>query len=105
MKVIFPTNEKFSYISDTGATINNANYFTVLEVDGQNIKNVEILNNDYNQEELVENFKNNIMVLPFENEKNINELKESGIIIYKNENNKKVLDTYNDFLQDKLVRF
>lgn len=105
MKVIFPTNEKFSYISETGATINDANYFTVLEVDGQNIKNVEILNNDYNQEELVENFKNNIMVLPFENEKNINKLKESGIIIYKNENNKKVLDTYNDFLQDKLVRF
>ncbi|AXX87777.1 NifB/NifX family molybdenum-iron cluster-binding protein [Malaciobacter marinus] len=105
MRIVFPTVENLSYMSEVATNFTNAKYFTVLNLSGQTISSVEMLEN--RNEDIVKLFKNNsfnALVTSDTNDLPIEDLKKVGVSIFKETNRKKVLALYSDFVQDKLKK-
>ncbi len=108
MRIVFPTKENMSYISHA-ASLQEADYLTVLRVRGQNITGVEtIKNHSYtSNDELVKEFKANqfgVVVTPDANSLPVHKLKSAGISVYEDEPSQLVLEAFSEFVQDKLIR-
>ncbi|PPK60864.1 putative Fe-Mo cluster-binding NifX family protein [Malaciobacter marinus] len=105
MRIVFPTVENLSYMSEVATNFTNTKYFTVLNLSGQTISSVEMLEN--RNEDIVKLFKNNsfnALVTSDTNDLPIEDLKKVGVSIFKEKNRKKVLALYSDFVQDKLKK-
>jgi len=108
-RVVFPTNEKLSYISTVDTTYDDAKYLTILNLRGQNITDVEIVDNPYiNSKDTIEKIsKENGYAILFSPEGcslPVEKLHEEGISVYKTSNKKTILQIYSDFVQDKLEK-
>lgn len=109
MRIVFPTKENMSYISHT-ATLDEADYLTILRVTGQNIRDVEIVKNTHytSKEKFVESFKENmydVVVAPHTEDLPVDALKQIGVSIYEDAtDNHLVLESFSDFCQAKLQR-
>ncbi len=107
MRIVFPTVENLSYMSQVASNINEASYFTILNLTGQTISSVEMLDKKRTSKDLVKEFnKNNFNVIVVSQTEGlpIEELKKNGVSIFVEENRKKVLSLYSDFVQDKLKK-
>ncbi|WP_072681450.1 hypothetical protein [Arcobacter sp. LA11] len=109
VRIVFPTNQKMSYISPVESTFEDSKYLTILNVRGQNITAVETIKNPHphSKEEIIRECKDNhfgVLILS-ENEKiPVGELKKSGVSVFTSNTNKTVLNTFSDFVQDKLKK-
>ena len=109
IKIVFPTNEKFSYISSVEASFEYSDYLTVLNVEGQHITDVETIDNPYIQstESMLKSCKENnfrVLISPQGDCLPLEELHENGVHVFKTDDHKNVLHTFSDFVQDKLKR-
>ncbi len=109
MRIVFPTKEKMSYISHSAKSFKQAEYLTVLSVKGQNIISVEIVKNyTYkNDKEFLKELKNkqySVIIVPSSEGLVLKELKNIGISVFINKDSQVVLNSFSDFLQDKLQR-
>ncbi|AXH10331.1 hypothetical protein CP960_03025 [Malaciobacter halophilus] len=105
MRIVFPTVENLSYMSEVASSVKDANYFTVLNLSGQTISSVEMLEN--RNEDIVKLFKKNsfnALVTADTTGLPVEDLKKVGVSIFKEKNRKKVLALYSDFVQDKLTK-
>ncbi len=69
VRIVFPTNQKMSYISPVESTFEDSKYLTVLNVRGQNITAVETIENSHphSNDEIIRECKENhfgILILP-----------------------------------------
>ncbi|QDF29710.1 NifB/NifX family molybdenum-iron cluster-binding protein [Halarcobacter anaerophilus] len=108
-KFVFPTKEQLSYISPVESGFEDSEYLTILSCIGQEIDSVDIIQNPYldNENKFMEMCKDehiNVVMSPKKNHLPIKELQENGISVYKVDTNKKVLNIFSDFVQDKLER-
>lgn len=109
LRVVFPTNQKMSYISPIQSSFEDSNYLTVLDMIGQNIADVHIIKNPHphTEEEILKECKDmhfSVLILP-ENEKlPIKKLKKNGTSVFKSQNDKIILDVIGQFIQDKLEK-
>ena len=109
IRIVFPTNEKLSYISDVVTSFDNSDYLTILNVHGQNIIDVETIDNPYihSKDTILETCKNNnykVLISPDGECLPLNKLHEGGISVYRAAEHKNVLHTFSDFVQDKLIK-
>ena len=109
VRIVFPTNEKMSYISSVESSFDNSEYLTVLNVKGQNITNVETIQNPYihSKDSMLKTCKENkfkVLISPNGNCLPLNKLHKNGVSVYKTDEYKSVLETFSDFVQDKLKR-
>ena len=109
VRIVFPTNEKMSYISSVETTFDNAEYLTVLNVRGQNITAVETISNPYihSKEGIIKATKENaftVMISPDGECLPLKKLKKNGVSVYRAKEHKNVLHTFSDFVQDKLEK-
>lgn len=109
IRIVFPTNKKLSYISSVESTFDDSEYLTVLNVRGQNITGVETINNPYlhSKDGMVKACKENklgVLISPSGQCLPVQKLKKNGISVYRTDDHKSVLDTFNDFIQDKLEK-
>jgi len=109
VRIVFPTNEKMSYISEVETTFDNSKYLTVLNVRGQNITAIETLKNPYihSKDAMVKVCKDNkfsVLISPDGECLPLKKLHKSGVSVYKTTDHKSVLHTFSDFVQDKLLR-
>lgn len=108
MRIVFPTKENMSYMSQSALDISEAKYLTVLDIHNENIIGVETIKNtlSLNNEEFVESFKENqyeAIVVPTSNDLPLDELKNAGINVYTDSKSQMVLTAFNDFLNQKLA--
>ncbi|MFA7084930.1 MAG: hypothetical protein WC141_10445, partial [Arcobacteraceae bacterium] len=87
MRIVFPTKENMSYLSQSALDITEAKYLTVLDIQNNNIIGVETIKNTIpsNNEEFVQTFKENqyeAIVVTQSNSLPLNELKNAGISVY-----------------------
>lgn len=110
VRIVFPTNQKLSYISKVESNFEESDFLTVLNVSGQNITAVETIKNPHphSSEEIIKECKDNkfgVIILPKSDEKSAFEkLKNSGVSVYTADEAKTVLNTFSDFVQDKLEK-
>ncbi|AXX92990.1 hypothetical protein CPU12_07215 [Malaciobacter molluscorum LMG 25693] len=110
MRIVFPTIENLSYLSNVAPDVKEANFFTVLNLTGQTISSVELMENRIHEnveDEIVKLFKSNnfnVLIVPHIDEQLEKKLKKVGISIFTEEKRKKVLGLYSDFVQDKLTK-
>lgn len=109
VRIVFPTNQKLSYISSLESTFDSAEYLTILNVKGQNITAVETINNPYihSKDSLLKTCKENkfsVLISPDGNCLPLKKLDKNGISVYKSNEYKNVLHTFSDFVQDKLEK-
>lgn len=109
MKIVFPTNNNLSYLANTSPDIEHAKYFTVLDVNGQNIVQVEILKNEHfsSNDEMIKFFKEKnfkVLITPKYDSLPYNEIKDAGISVFADEPSQQVLKTFSDFIQDTLEK-
>lgn len=109
LRIVFPTNQKMSYLSKVESNFKESNYFTVLNVTGQNITAVETYTNKHldSYNEIIDECKANnfgILILPECKDFPVKELKNNGISVFTYKSNKTVLNTFSDFIQDKLIK-
>ncbi|AXH12965.1 hypothetical protein [Halarcobacter bivalviorum] len=108
-RIVFPTNEKMSYLSKVESSFEDSKYLTVLHVTGQQITEVELVKNTHphTKEDILKECKDNhyrILILPQKENLPLNELKVNGTSVFIASENKSVLNTFSDFVQDKLKR-
>ena len=108
-KVVFPTREKLSYISEIENSFHHANYLTVLHCKGQNIDGIDIIRNPFydNFEGFSEFCKEkhfNVLVSIEKEKLPLKELSQYGISVYNTDKSKMILNILSDFIQDKLVK-
>ena len=109
VRIVFPTNEKMSYISEVETTFDNSEYLTVLNVRGQNITAVETIQNPYihSKDAMLKMCKENkfsVLISPNGECLPLKKLHKNGVSVYKANYNKNVLHTFSDYVQDKLTR-
>ena len=109
IRIVFPTNEKMSYISSVETSFENSEYLTVLNVNGQNITAVETIQNPYihSKDSMLKTCEENkfkVLISPEGDCLPLKKLHKNGVHVYKTEEHKNVLQTFSDFVQDKLVR-
>ncbi|PLY04607.1 MAG: hypothetical protein C0625_16190 [Arcobacter sp.] len=109
IRIVFPTNEKLSYISTVDSTFDNADYLTVLNVRGQNIVDVETIKNPYihSKDTIIKTCKENkfsVLISPEGECLPLKKLHKNGVSVYKSNEFKTVLHTFSDFVQDKLEK-
>ncbi len=109
IRIVFPTNQKMSYISPVESTFEDSEYLTVLNVRGQNITAVETIKNPHphSKEEIIRECRENhfgILILPEGEDLPVNELKKGGVSLFTSNTSKTVLNTFSDFVQDKLKK-
>ncbi len=107
VRIVFPTNDKMSYISSVETTFDDAKYLTILNVRGQNITAVETIENPHihSRDGILKVCKENkfgVLISPNGNCLPLKKLQKNGVSVYKAENKKMVLHTFSDFVQDKL---
>jgi len=108
-KFIFPTKKQLSYISPVESGFDDSEYLTILSCNGQEIDSVDIMQNPYikDKDQFIKLCKDehiNVLMSPKEGQLPIKELSKNGISVYEVEKNKKVLNIFSDFVQDKLER-
>lgn len=108
MRIVFPTKENMSYLSQSALDINEAKYLTVLDIQNQTIVGVEMIKNTIssNNEEFVQTFKENqyeAIVVTQSNSLPLNELKNAGISVYTDSKSQLVLNAFNDYLNQRLA--
>lgn len=108
MRIVFPTKENMSYLSQSALDINEAKYLTVLDIQNQTIVGVEMIKNSIssNNEEFVQTFKENqyeAIVVTQSNSLPLNELKNAGISVYTDSKSQSVLNAFNDYLNQRLA--
>jgi len=108
-RIVFPTNEKMSYISKVESTFMDSEYLTVLHVTGQKITEVELVKNTHphSSEEIIKECKENkykVLISPEDKELPLKEMKKNGISVFTTSESKNVLNTFTDFIQDKLIK-
>jgi predicted Fe-Mo cluster-binding NifX family protein len=108
MRIVFPTKENMSYMSQSATDISEAEYLTVLDIHNENIVGVETIKNTIsaNNEEFVQSFKDNqyeAIVVAQSNDLPLNDLKNAGINVYTDSKSQMVLNAFNDFLNQKLA--
>lgn len=70
MRIVFPTIENLSYLSNVAPDVKEANFFTVLNLTGQTISSVELMENRIHEnveDEIVKLFKSNnfnVLIVP-----------------------------------------
>lgn len=109
IRIVFPTNEKMSYISKLDASFDESKYLTILNVTGQNITGVETIKNPYidSMDSIIKTCKENnfkVLISPNGECLPLNKLHESHVSVYKTNEEKNVLHTFSDYIQDKLVK-
>ncbi len=109
VRIVFPTNKKLSYISEVERSFENSKYLTVLNVSGQNIISVETIKNPHpsSTDEIIRECKMNkfeILIVPEVDNLPCSKLKENGIFVFKSMQNKTIINSFSDFVQDKLVK-
>ncbi len=109
IRIVFPTNDKMSYISSVDSTFDNSEYLTILNVKGQNITGVETIDNTYSnsKDSIIKTCKENgikVLISPEGNCLPLKKLNKNGIHVYKTDDYKKILHIFSDFVQDKLER-
>jgi len=109
IRIVFPTNDKMSYISPVETTFDDAEYLTVLNVRGQNITAVETIQNPYihSKDGIIKACKENkfsVLISPSGECLPLKKLHKNGVSVYKAEDHKNVLHTFSDFVQDKLQK-
>lgn len=109
LRVVFPTNQKMSYLSTIESNFEDSEYLTIMDLNGQNISDVQIMKNPHphSYEDILSECKNghfSVLVLPEEEDLPISKLKENGVSVFVTESKKTVLNAYSDFIQDKLQR-
>ena len=109
VRIVFPTNDKMSYISPVETTFDNAEYLTILNVRGQNITAVETIDNPYihSKDGLLKACKENrfgVLISPNGNCLPLKKLQKNGVSVYKANDHKLILHTFSDFIQDKLQK-
>ena len=110
LQIVFPSNENLSYISKVNATFEDSRYLIVLDITGQNITGVDMIENPnyYSKDKLLQTCldkKFKVLIIPENDNLNTEKFKEKGINIYKAKNKKKkVLNIFSDYVQDKLIR-
>ena len=109
VRIVFPTNEKMSYISEVETTFDNSEYLTVLNVRGQNITAVETIENPYihSKDSMLKMCKENkfsVLISPDGACLPLKKLHNNGVSVYKANDHKNVLHTFSDYVQDKLTR-
>lgn len=109
LRVVFPTNQKMSYLSPLQSSFEDSNYLTILDLKGQNISDVHIIKNPHphNEEEILKECKDKgFGVLILSNSKNIpiKKLKKNGTSVFKSEKNKIIIDVVSQFIQDQLEK-
>jgi len=107
LRVVFPTNQKMSYLSVLESNFEESEYLTVLDLNGQNISDVQIIKNPHPHTafEIVNECKQErfgVLILPENEELPLSELKKSGVSVFLTDSKKTVLDIYSDFINDKL---
>lgn len=108
MRIVFPTKENMSYMSNSALDIKEAKYLTVLDIQNNNIVGVETIKNiiPSNNEEFVQSFKDNkygAIVVSQSNSLPLSELKSAGINVYTDTNSKMVLTAFNNYINKKLA--
>lgn len=109
MRIVFPTKENLSYMSQVANNLTDADYLTVLNLSGDMINSVEMLKNDKDStsSQILERFETNnfdVLVVPEASDLQIEVFKNKGISIFLEKDSKKVLDCYSNFVQNKLVQ-
>ncbi|WP_321311837.1 hypothetical protein [Halarcobacter sp.] len=108
-KVVFPTQEKLSYISKVENSFYHANYLTVLHCKGQNIDGIDIIKNPFydNLEGFCKYCKTkhfDVLVSHDEKRLPLEELSKCGVSVYNVKKDEIILSVFSDFIQDKLVK-
>ncbi|WP_419769305.1 MAG: hypothetical protein ACNI3C_08055 [Candidatus Marinarcus sp.] len=109
MKIVFPTKENMSYISHSASSIEEANYLTVLDIQNQSIVGVHTVQkrdfsgSDGFLKECLEN-KYEAIVVPQSCELPLAQLKEAGICVYTDNSPHMVLDSFHDYVHNKLAQ-
>ena len=109
IRIVFPTKQKLSYISAVESSFDDSEYLTVLNVRGQNITSVETIQNPYinSKDSIIRACKENkfkVLISPKGDCLPLNKLHKNGISVYKTDEYKNVLETFSDFVQDKLKK-
>jgi predicted Fe-Mo cluster-binding NifX family protein len=109
LRVVFPTNQKISYMSPIESSFEDANYLTILDLVGQNISAVNIMKNPHphTEEEILKECKDmhfGVLILPDGKNMPIKKLKKNGTVVFKSDENKMILNAVSDFIQDKLEK-
>lgn len=106
-RVVFPTQEKLSYISPVENSFHNSNYLTILQCKGQVISGVDIIKNPFNDDlegfsEFCKNKHFNVLVSVETDKLPLEELKNYGVSVYNTNKREIILTVFSDFVQDKL---
>ncbi len=109
LRVVFPTNQLMSYISPIESTFEKSNYLTIVDLNGQNIFDVEIIKNPHphSNEDILKECKDKhfgVLILSDTKDIPIKELKKNGTSVFKSKDKEIVLDAVHDFIQDKLEK-
>ncbi|QKF82741.1 hypothetical protein [Halarcobacter ebronensis] len=109
-KIVFPTQEKLSYISPVINSFEESKYLTIISCKGQNIDSVDMVLNPYNpshKKNFIKYCKTshfNVLVTPDGSCLPVKKLEDQHISVYKTKENKIILNIFSDFVQDKLAK-
>lgn len=107
MKILFPTKENMSYISRSASSLEEAVYFTVLDVNENDIIGVESVRNKKfaNNEDFIKACQDchyDAIIVPQAETLPVEELKSAGISVYNNKDSQTVLNAFSDYMNQKL---
>lgn len=110
MRLVFPTNESMGYLSKRGAHFGKAKYYTIITLDNNEIKDVEIVQNaghSSNCGGAVQNIMSlnpDALVVSGIGASPARGFFEAGLDVYYDKQSLKVQDSINMFLDGKLAK-
>ena len=110
MRLVFPTNENMGYLSKRGAHFGKAKYYTIITVDNEEIKDVEVIENAGHSNSCggaVQNIMSlnpDALVVSGIGASPAKGFFEAGLDVYFDKESPKVEDSVKMFIEKKLVK-